>query len=317
MPHKLAILDDYQNVALDVTDWSVLGDRVEITVFDTYLGDEDNVAASLEGFDIVVAMRERTPFPATLLRRLKKLRLLVTTGKRNLAFDMQAARDAGIDVCGTAMLGYAAAEHAWSLVLALAKQIPAADQAMRTGGWQAGMAEGLNGKTLGVLGLGKLGERMAEYAMTFEMDVIAWSQNLTAERADECGVRRVEKEEFFTSADYITVQLVLSERTRGLVGAHELGLMKPSAYLINTSRGPIVDEAALIEALQQRRIAGAGLDVYDVEPLPPEHPLRQLDNTVLTGHIGYVIRENYALSYGEAVEDVAAWLDGQPLRLLN
>jgi len=317
MPSKLAILDDYQNVALGVTDWSVLGDRVEITVFDSYLGEEDNVAASLEEFDIVVAMRERTPFPASLLQRLKNLRLLVTTGQRNLAIDMQAARDAGIDVCGTAMLGYAAAEHAWALILALVKQIPVADQVMRTGGWQAGFSEGLNGKTLGVLGLGKLGARVAKVGLAFEMDVIAWSQNLTAERAAECGVRRVDKDEFFTSADIITVQMVLSERTRGLVGAHELARMKPTAFLVNTSRGPLVDEGALVEALRGRRIAGAGIDVYDMEPLPTEHPLRELDNTVLTGHTGYVMRDNYALAYGEAIEDIAAWLDGKPVRLLN
>ena len=317
MRRKLAILDDYQRVAQTVADWSSLGERVDITVFDTHLGDEDNVAAALAPFEIVVAMRERTPFPAALLQRLDKLQLLVTTGMRNLAIDMQAARDAAIDVCGTAMLGYAAAEHAWALILALVKQIPIADQAMRTGGWQAGFSGGLNGKTLGVLGLGKLGARAARVGLAFDMEVIAWSQNLTVERAAEIGVRRVEKDEFFTSADVVTVHMVLSERTRGLIGAHELGQMKPTAFLVNTSRGPLVDEEALVAALRERRIAGAGIDVYDIEPLPRNHPLRALDNTVLTGHTGYVMRENYALAYGEAIEAVAAWLDGKPVRLLN
>ena len=317
MRRKLAILDDYQRVALDVADWSVLGEQVDITVFDEYLGDEHNVAAALAPFEIVVAMRERTPFPASLIRRLQKLQLLVTTGKRNLAIDMEAARSAGIDVCGTAMLGYAAAEHAWALILALVKQIPIADQAMRTGGWQAGFSGGLNGKTLGVLGLGKLGARAAKVGLAFEMDVIAWSQNLTAERAAEIGVRRVDKQAFFTSADIITVHMVLSDRTRGLIGADELRMMKSTALLVNTSRGPIVDENALLEALRAQRIAGAGIDVFDVEPLPRDHPFRELRNTVLTGHTGYVMRENYALAYGEAIEDIAAWLEGNPVRLLN
>ncbi len=317
MVTRLAILDDYQNVALESADWGALPPEVEITVFSEYIKGEKAVAEALSDFDIVVAMRERTPFPASLIDSLPNLKLLVTTGMRNLAIDMEAARARDLPVCGTALLPYSAAEHAWALILSLVKQIPREDRAMHEGGWQAGFAEGLRDKTLGILGLGKLGSQVARVGLAFGMTLIAWSQNLTEERAAECGTTRVEKDVLFSEADIITIHLLLSDRTRGLVGRRELGLMKPTAHLVNTSRGPIVDETALIETLERRAIAGAGIDVYDVEPLPQDHPLRSLDNTVLTGHTAYVMRETYTLAYGEAVKDVQAWLEGEPLRVLN
>lgn len=315
---RIAILDDYAASALGATDWSVLKDA-DIDVFNEHLGhDEDAVAAALAPYEVLVAMRERTPFPASLLDRLPNLKLLVTTGMRNLAIDMEAGRTKGVDICGTDMLPYPAFEHAWALILAVTKQIPFEDRTMKTGGWQKGTGVGLNGKTLGVLGLGKLGAQAARVGNAFEMEVVAWSENLTDERCAEVGgVTRVDKETFFQRADVITIHMVLSERSRGLVGADEFKLMKPNAYLINTSRGPIIDETALIDALRARRIAGAGIDVFDVEPLPVDHPLRGLDNAVLTGHTGYVITELYEMVYRQAVENIQAWLDGNPSRLLN
>jgi len=315
---RIAILDDYFNGALDATDWSAL-DADDIDVFTEHLGhDEDVIAKALEPYEILIAMRERTPFPASLIEKLPNLKFLVTTGMRNLAIDMEAARAGGIDIAGTDMLPYPAFEHAWALILAITKQIPLEDRTMKVGGWQKGTGVGLNGKTLGVLGLGKLGAQLAKVGQAFNMEVIAWSQNLTDERCAEVGgVTRVSKDELFQRSDVISVHMILSDRTRGLVGADELALMKPSAYLINTSRGPICDEAALLDALQNRRIAGAGLDVFDVEPLPADHPFRALDNAVLTGHTGYVIAELYEKVYGQAVENITSWRAGQPTRLLN
>jgi len=314
---RIAILDDYQNTALDCADWASIPGDPDIVVFSEAFESEDAAAEALSDFHILVLMRERTPMPASLIARLAKLQLLVTTGMRNLAVDTQAARARGVPVCGTALLPYAAFEHAWALILALTKRIPEADRLMREGGWQPGVSDGLNGKTLGVLGLGKLGARAARVAHAFDMEVIAWSQNMTDEKAAEHGARRVDKETFFRESDIITIHLILSERSRGLVGKQELALMKPTAMLVNTSRGPIVDEAALIEALRSGAIGGAGLDVYDHEPLPTDHPLRSAPNTVLTGHTGYVMQENYALSYSEAVEDIKAWMGGKPIRVLN
>jgi len=312
---RIAILDDYQNVARASADWDSL--PAEIVVFQEHLPGEEAVAEAIAGFDVVVAMRERTAFPASLIERLPGLKLLVTTGMRNLAIDMETAARHGIPVCGTGMLPYAAFEHAWALILALVKNIPREDRCMREGGWQAGVTHGLNGKTLGLLGLGKLGAQAARVGLAFEMEVIAWSQNLSDERAAECGAARVDKDELLRRSDVVSIHLVLSDRTRGLVGKRELELMKPTAYLVNTSRGPIVDETALVEALEAGTIAGAGLDVYDIEPLPAHHPLRSTPNTVLTGHTGYVMQENYELAYGDAVEDIRAWLDGKPVRVLN
>ncbi|HEY5701748.1 MAG TPA: D-2-hydroxyacid dehydrogenase family protein [Gammaproteobacteria bacterium] len=314
---RLAILDDYQNVALESADWGSLPKGCDITVFNEHLGNDAAVVKALGDFEIIVAMRERTPVPAEVIQALPNLKLLVTTGMRNLSIDMEAARSCGITVCGTAMTPYAAFEHTWALIMAITKKIPREDRSMREGGWQADIGVGLNGKTLGVLGLGKLGSKVARVALAFDMKVIAWSQNLTAERAGECGAELVDKETLFRTSDILSIHLILSERTRSLVGLDELKLMKPDAYLVNTSRGPIVDEDALVEALQAKVIAGAAIDVYDIEPLPAHHPLRSLENTVLTGHTGYVLRETFTLAYGHAVEDIQAWMNSKPVRVLN
>ena len=314
---KLAVLDDHQNVALEVADWTRIEPAVDISVFNTHLGDVDSIARALDGFDIVVAMRERTPLPRQLLERLPKLSLLVTTGMRNLAIDTVAARELGIDVCGTPMLGYPAAEHTWALILALVKQVSAEDSIMHEGGWQQGLSTGLRHNTLGIIGLGKLGAQVAAVGLAFGMKVLAWSANLTSEHCAEHGVIRVELKDLLASSDIVTIHQVLSDRTRGLIGADEFARMKSTAYLVNTARGPIVQESALIAALQNGTIAGAGLDVYDSEPLSPDHPLRSLNNAVLTGHTGYVMRENYVKGYSGAVENVLAWLNRKPIRLLN
>ena len=313
----IAILDDYTDAAKNSADWAQLGD-VQIDVVNTsLLATEEARIAALAPYDIVVAMRERTAFPASTLNALPKLKLLVTTGLRNSSIDMAAARARGVDVCGTQMTPYAAFEHSWALLMSLVKNIPAEHAAMTSGGWQAHTGVGLNGKTLGLVGLGKLGAKAARAARAFEMNVIAWSPNLTEERAAENGATRVDKDTLFRQADVVMVHMVLSDATRGLVGAREFDVMKRSAYLINTSRGPLVDEGALIAALRGGRIAGAALDVYDIEPLPSDHPLRSLKNVVLTGHTGYVIKEMFEIAYGQALEDILAWQDGTPQRLLN
>lgn len=314
---RVAVLDDYQDVALTSADWSVLDGRADITVFTDHLAGEDALAAALAPFEVVVAMRERTPFPATLLRRLPALRLLVTTGMRNASIDVAAARGLGVTVCGTRGSSAATPELTWGLLLALARGIPDERDAVRSGGWQRGVGPELAGSTLGILGLGRIGGRIAGYARAFGMNVIAWSQNLTEARATEHGARLVDRDQLFRAADFVTVHLQLSDRTRGLVGAAELDLLGPGGYLVNTSRGPIVDEDALVAALRARRIAGAALDVFDTEPLPADHPLRTLPNTVVTPHIGYVTRPTYATFYGEAVEDIDAWLRGTPARVLT
>ncbi len=315
---KLAILDDYQNAALGSAGWDSLGDGVDITVFDEHFGwDEDHIARLLAPFDGLVIMRERTPFPASLLRKLPNLKLLVTTGMRNLAVDMGAARAQGVTVCGTSILPYPAAELAMAFIFDLAKKLSVENRIMHEGGWQGVVGDGLNGKTLGIMGLGRLGARVARFGKALEMEVIAWSENLDDERCAEEAARLVSKEELFRQSDFLSIHTLLSERTRGLIGAAELALMKPTAYLVNTSRGPIVEEGALIDALTNGTIAGAGLDVFEVEPLPRDHPLRALDNAVLTGHIGYVVKEHYEMLYGECLEDVAAFLKGAPMRVLN
>jgi phosphoglycerate dehydrogenase-like enzyme len=314
---KLAILDDYLSVALKVADWSAIEQHAKISVFTEHLADEDQVVQALADFDIVIVMRERTRFPTSLLTKLPKLRLLVTTGLRNQAISMETARECGIDVCGTNLLGYPAFEHTWALILALVKKIPLENNSMHEGGWQKGFAGGLRGKTLGILGLGKLGSQVAKVGQAFGMETISWSQNLTEARAEDCGVAKVGKDELLSLSDIVTIHLVMSDRTRGLIGARELNLMKSSAYLVNTSRGPIIDEAALVDALQREVIRGAGIDVFSVEPLPVDHSLRGLDNAVLTGHTGYVTQENFTLGYREAAEDVLAWFSGSTIRLLN
>ena len=314
---RVALLDDYQGVALGMADWKSLPAGTEVVVFKDHLADEDALATRLADFDIIMALRERTPFPRSLLERLSKLKLLITAGMRNASIDMKAAAERGVLVCGTAGLPYPTAELAWGLILSLARRIPAEDRATREGRWQTTLGFGLNGKTLGVLGLGTLGSRVARVGRAFEMKVLAWSQNLTAERAAAADVTLVPKDELLARSDFVSVHLVLGERTRGLIGARELGLMKRSAYLVNTSRGPIVDEAALIRALQDGTIAGAWLDVFDEEPLPLEHPFRRLPNTVITPHVGYVTEETYRVFYGQALEDVTAYLGGAPLRVLR
>jgi phosphoglycerate dehydrogenase-like enzyme len=314
---KLAILDDYQGVALDMADWSPLQGAVDITVFERHLGGLEAVAAALHDFEIVCAMRERTPFPRALFERLPKLRLLVTTGALNASIDLVAAAEHGVTVCGTESIPGPPAEHTWALILAAARHLPAEDRRMRAGGWQHTIGTDLAGRTLGVIGLGRLGGIVAGIGRAFGMDILAWSRNLAPERAAACGATLVEKEALLADSDFVTIHLRLSERTRGLIGAAELAAMKRRAWLVNTSRGPIVDEAALIDALERRLIAGAALDVYDQEPLPADHPLRRLDNTVLSPHLGYVTVGTYRAFYRGTVEAVRAWLDGTPVRLLT
>ncbi len=314
---RVAILDDYQGAALGLADWQSLHPHAQMTAFSDHLDDEGSVAQRLHTFECVVLMRERTPFPASLLAKLPNLKLIVTAGMRNAAIDVAAASERKVQVCGTDMLPYPTAELAWGLILALFRHIPAEDRAVRAGRWQTTLGIGLSGKTLGLLGLGRLGGQVAEIGKAFGMEVIAWSQNLTAERAAAAGATLVGKDELFARADVVSIHVVLSPRSRGLVGAVEIGRMKRSAFLVNTSRGPIVDEPALLAALRERRIAGAGLDVFEPEPLPKNHPVLALDNVVITPHLGYVTEENYRLLYGQAVEDIRAFLDGKPLRPLN
>jgi phosphoglycerate dehydrogenase-like enzyme len=313
----LAILDDYQHVAVSLADWSRLEPTVDVTIFDDHIAGLDALAERLGDFEIIVAMRERTPFPAALFERLPKLALLVSTGMRNRAIDLDAARESGVVVCGTRALGAGTVELTWGLIIALTRNIAREDAAVRDGRWQVSLGPELAGRTIGVVGLGRVGGRVAQIAGAFEMSPIAWSENLTAERAGAVGARLVGKDELFETADIVTLHLVLSERTRGLVGPRELALMKPTAYLVNTARGPIVDEQALVAALNAGSIAGAALDVFDEEPLPLGHPLRALPNTVVTPHIGYVGRDAYEAFYGDALEDVEAFLAGSPIRLLE
>jgi phosphoglycerate dehydrogenase-like enzyme len=315
--HRVAVLDDFQSAAARFADWAGVPEPVEVVEFSDHLDDEDALVDRLASFDIVVAMRERTPFPRSLLARLPDLRLLVTTGRRNASIDVVAATERGITVCGTASHAAGPVELTWALILAVARHVPREHASVRAGGWQETVGTDLAGATLGVLGLGRLGERVARIGRAFDMDVVAWSQNLTAERAAEVGVRRVDKDELFATADVLTVHLVLSDRTRGLVGRHELQQMKSSAILVNTSRGPLVDEEALLDALGNAHIAGAGLDVFDTEPLARDHPLRSAPRTVLTPHLGYVTERTYEIFFREAVEDVSAFLTGRPIRVLT
>ncbi|HEY2734597.1 MAG TPA: D-2-hydroxyacid dehydrogenase family protein [Polyangiales bacterium] len=317
-PHALrvAILDDYQDVALSLADWSSLAPSAKVRAFRDHVSDEAALVERLVDFDVIVAMRERTPFPRSLLHRLPKLRLLVTTGMRNAAIDVAAANERGIVVSGTDGLPYPTSEMTWALILALARNVPAEDRATRNGAWQTSLGIGLSGKTLGVLGLGRLGTQVAKVGRAFGMNVIAWSPNLTPERAVAGGAEFVDQAALLTRADVLTVHLVLSERTRGLIDADELAQLKRSALLVNTSRGPIVDESALVSALERRLIAGAALDVFDREPLPSDHPLLHAPNTVLTPHLGYVTRETYEIFYSQAVIDIRGFASGTPVRVL-
>ncbi|WP_199635570.1 D-2-hydroxyacid dehydrogenase family protein [Serratia sp. PAMC26656] len=319
MKLKCAIIDDYQQVALTMADWSTIAERVEVFAMSQHFTDEAELAVHLQDCDMLVIMRERTPITATLLARLPKLKLLITSGMRNASIDLAAAEQRGIVVCGTASGSAAPMELTWALLLGLAKHTVAENTGLRNNGpWQQAIGVTLHGKTLGLLGLGKIGSQMARVAQAFGMRVLAWSQNLTAEKAGQLGVALAEsKRALFEQSDFVSVHLVLSERSRGLVGRDELAAMKPSAYLINTSRAAIVDQAALIEALQQQRIAGAGLDVFEVEPLPMDDIFRRLPNVLATPHLGYVADDNYRIYFREAIEDIEAFLAGQPLRRLS
>ena len=314
---KVAVLDDYQLVAESMADWSELPEGTEVRFFQDHLVQEDLLVERLKDFQVVMGMRERTPFPHSLLARLPELRLLVTTGARNAVFDVEAATQMGIVVCGSGGAGEGPTELTWGLIIGLARQIPHEDQQTRQGHWGTAVGVGLKGKNLGLLGLGHIGSLVARVGNAFDMNVIAWSQNLTAQRAAECQATLVDKDTLFRDSDIVSIHVRLSDRTRGLVGARELGLMKPGAYFINISRGPIVDEAALIDVLQRKAIAGAGLDTVDVEPLPPDHPFLTLPNTLITPHIGYVTEESYRAFYSGVVEDIKAFASGEPIRVVN
>jgi phosphoglycerate dehydrogenase-like enzyme len=314
---RLSILDDYQVVALTMADWSPLQGRVEIVVERKPFADEDAAARALAGSEIVAAMRERTPFPRSLVERLPNLKLLNTTGMRNASFDLAALRDRGVVVCGTQGGGLDTAELTWGLILGAARRIAEDHRSMREGLWQTRIGNRLAGKTLGILGLGRLGSAVARVGLAFDMKVIAWSPNLTAERAAAVGVERVDKEALLRQSDVLSVHMVLSPRSRRLVGRNDIGLMKRTAILVNTSRGPIVDVDAVIEALEAGRLGYAAFDVYDREPLPADHPLRRTHNVLLTPHIGYVTEENYRSSYPQIVENIVAFLDGHPVRVIQ
>lgn len=318
MTLRCAILDDYQNVALKFADWSPLKDQVDITVFDKPFASQDEAVRALKDFQIVCAMRERTGFGREVLTALPNLKLLLTSGMRNAAFDMETAKERGIVVCGTGGVGNATAGLTIGLMLELTRKIGFENARMHAGeSWQTTMGQDIEGKTLGVVGLGKLGQKVAAIAKAMGMNVIAWSQNLTPEACAAAGVTYATKEELFATADVITIHVVLSKRSRGLVTREDLARMKPTSYLINTARGPIVDEAALLDILQRKKIAGAALDTFSVEPLPVDHPIRKLDNVVLTPHLGYVTEDNYRRYYGDMVEDIAAWLNGGPVRVMS
>ena len=306
---KIAILDDYQNIALRMADWSPVASRAEISVFNDHVADREELVKRLLPFDVICVMRERTPLPREVIERLPQLKLIASTGSRNASIDVAAAKERGIRITATGYRSTPTIEMTWALILASERHIVQESNSVRAGGWQASIGRELDGKVLGVLGLGNIGGQVARIGRAFGMQVIAWSQNLTAEVAREAGATRVSKDELFRRADIVTIHLILSDRTRGLVGAREIALMRPTSRLINTSRGPIVDEGALIEALQSHRIAGAALDVFDHEPLPPNHPFRHLDSVLATPHIGYVGESLYRTFYGDVVAAIAAWLD--------
>jgi phosphoglycerate dehydrogenase-like enzyme len=313
MTARVAVIDDYGLVAEGLGPWERLRGRAEVDFISQHLHDP---VARLGGYDVIVAMRERTAFPRAVLERLPALRLLVTTGMVNASIDLDAAQDLGIVVCGTGSRGAPPAELTWALILGLVKHVREEDVSVRTGGWQHAVGGDLEGRTLGLLGLGRLGRRVAAVGLAFGMEVVAWSANLTDAGAAEAGARRVELDELLRTAHIVSIHLRLSERTRGLLGARELGLMRPDALLVNTSRGPIVDEGALVAALSSGAIAGAGLDVFDVEPLPAGHPLRAAPNVLRTPHVGYATEATFRVMFADAVEDVEAFLDGAPIRVL-
>lgn len=305
---RIAIFDDYQNVALELADWSPVTERATVTVFNDHLSEAKDIVDRLQDFDAVCVMRERTPLTRDILERLPRLKLIASTGSRNASIDVDAAAARGIEVMHTNYDSSPTVELTWALILANARNLPTETASVRSGGWQRTVGDGIRGKVLSVLGLGNIGSQVAQIAGAFGMDVIAWSENLAPEKAAAAGARLVSKKELFERADILTIHLVLSARTRGLVGSPELALMKRSARLVNTSRGPIVAENALVETLREGRLAGAAVDVYDIEPLPPEHPFRRLDNVIATPHIGYVSRDLYRVFYQDAVANIAGWL---------
>lgn len=318
MPHRCAVLDDYQNIALSMADWSPVKSELDIKIFNEPFGGSEQALKALQAFPIICAMRERTAFPRQVIEALPDLRLLITTGARNNSIDVAAAKERNVVVCGTPSFGNPTAGITIGLMLEVTRRIGYEHARLKAGApWQSTIGLDLEGLTLGVIGLGKLGVRVSNLAKAFGMKVIAWSQNMTPEKAREHGVDYVSKEELFRQADIVTVHVQLSDRTRGLIGAKDIGVMKPSAYIINTSRGPIIEEAALLAALREKRIAGAGLDVFDVEPLPLDHPYRKMDNVVITPHLGYVSVQNYRHYFKGVVEDIKAWLDGQPVRVIT
>ena len=306
---KVAILDDYQNVALQMADWSAVSRHAAIDVFNDHLADPDRLVERLQPYDVVAVMRERTPLPRSIIERLPNLKMIASNAPRNASIDLAAATERGIAVTHSGYTSAPTVELTWALILASARHLVAEAASVRQGAWQHTLGEDLAGKTLGIIGLGSIGTRVAQVALAFGMKVIAWSQHLTPEKAAAGGAQLVSKEELFKQADVITIHLVLSDRTRHLVGAPELALMKPSARLVNTSRGPIVVEAALIDVLNAGKIAGAALDVYDIEPLPPDHPYRKVERLLATPHIGYVSRGLYQRFYGDMAANIAAWLE--------
>ncbi|MFC8019285.1 D-2-hydroxyacid dehydrogenase family protein [[Kitasatospora] papulosa] len=319
MKLRCAVLDDYQSVAGTAADWSPVADDIDVVGFADHCATEDELVSRLSEFDIVVTLRERVPFPATLIERLPRLRLLVASGMRNTSIDYAAAERHGVTVCGTASTATPPVELTWALLLGLARGIVTEANTLREGGpWQSTVGADLHGRRLGILGLGKIGGRVAAVGRAFGMDVVAWSRNLTPERAEEAGAGFLaSKEELLETSDFVSVHLVLSDRTRGLLGAKELGLMRPGSYLVNTSRAAIVDQDALLDVLRRGAIAGAGVDVFDIEPLPAGHPMRSAPRLLATPHLGYVSRANYAAYYGDAVQDIRAYLDGEPVRRLG
>lgn len=314
---RIAVIDDWQSVAEGMADWSALASVGQVDFLAAYPGTPAENAARLQPYTVVCAMRERTTFDRALLRQLPRLRLLVTSGMRNAAIDLGAAAESGIEVCGTGGDAHAAPELTWALIMALSRNLPAEVNSLRGQGWQHGLGRGLHGQTLGILGLGRIGQTIAGYAQAFGMHTVAWSENLTAERAALFGVTYVGKRELFERSDVLSIHLVLSERSRGMVNAEALALMKSTALLVNTARGPIVDEAALTAALLERRIAGAALDVFGQEPLPADHPFRRLENVLATPHIGYVTEQSYRVFFSQMIEDILAWHAGAPIRSIS
>jgi len=314
---NIAVLDDYQNVAFESANWGEVAGKASVIMFNDHIHDSDSLVERLKDFEIICAMRERTPFSKEIVHRLPKLQLLITTGMRNASIDVKAANDQGVTVCGTDGLPYPTAELAWGLILDLARNISRENEAVKNGEWQTTLSVGLKGKTLGLIGLGNLGGQVANYGNAFGMNVIACSQNLTKEKAKEKNAKYVPLETLMAESDFISIHTVLSPRTKDLIDSSKLKLMKKTSFLINTSRGPIVDESALVNALEKDLIAGAGLDVFGLEPLPPEHPLITLENTIITPHVGYVTKETYKIFYEQTVECITEFIQGNPIRVIN